>query len=332
MSFNKKPKATTKVEVIRDGRVVSETVSESSALDVRAGDPSGFDDFAAQESLTANECIYCGSQEDLSDEHILAYALGGTVKVKKGSCERCRQITHAFETAVLEGPMEMVRYIQNLPSRTKHRDEEDLRGIAHDADGDLSKRFVESLPFKPTNAQTRAMQEIGRDMAKPRPMHRLLQGDVGSGKAQPIDAKVLTPSGFKLMGDLHVGDEVVTPSGEITVITGVFPQGVRDVWELRFSDGTSAEADTDHLWVVGTSTAWHRGNKLKVKTTAEIRDDLCNLNGSAKWHLPVAEPVDLENGEDRPLDPYALGLLLGDGGLKYSPVIFTSADDELVRP
>ena len=59
---------------------------------------------------------------------------------------------------------------------------DDIRGIAHDPRGELSKAFIDSLPFKPTNAQTRAMDEIAKDMAQPRPMHRLLQGEVGSGK------------------------------------------------------------------------------------------------------------------------------------------------------
>jgi ATP-dependent DNA helicase RecG len=68
-----------------------------------------------------------------------------------------------------------------LALRKRHV-EEDLRGIAHTPKGELTQAFIDSLPFRPTDAQTRAMHEIGRDMAKPRPMHRLLQGEVGSGK------------------------------------------------------------------------------------------------------------------------------------------------------
>jgi ATP-dependent DNA helicase RecG len=50
------------------------------------------------------------------------------------------------------------------------------------ADGDLTKRLLASLPFQPTAAQSRAMAEIGADLARAKPMHRLLQGEVGSGK------------------------------------------------------------------------------------------------------------------------------------------------------
>jgi ATP-dependent DNA helicase RecG len=49
-------------------------------------------------------------------------------------------------------------------------------------DGDLTKRLLASLPFTPTTAQSRVMAEIGTDLARSKPMHRLLQGEVGSGK------------------------------------------------------------------------------------------------------------------------------------------------------
>ncbi len=63
--------------------------------------------------------------------------------------------------------------------------EEVARGIPHavgDGGGDLVRRFHERLPFALTGAQQRTVGEIAADLAAPRPMHRLLQGDVGSGK------------------------------------------------------------------------------------------------------------------------------------------------------
>ncbi len=64
----------------------------------------------------------------------------------------------------------------------KHRVEAETQGVAHDLSGDLAERFAASLPFQPTDAQRRAMDEIAKDMAAGRRMNRLLQGDVGSGK------------------------------------------------------------------------------------------------------------------------------------------------------
>ncbi len=60
--------------------------------------------------------------------------------------------------------------------------ERDQRGIAHTLDGELVPRFLEALQFPLTGAQQRAIAEIERDLVAPHPMHRLLQGDVGSGK------------------------------------------------------------------------------------------------------------------------------------------------------
>jgi ATP-dependent DNA helicase RecG len=64
----------------------------------------------------------------------------------------------------------------------KHRVVAETRGVAHDLSGDLAERFVKGLPFEPTDAQRRAIGEVAADMAAARPMNRLLQGDVGSGK------------------------------------------------------------------------------------------------------------------------------------------------------
>jgi len=55
-------------------------------------------------------------------------------------------------------------------------------GIGFELTDEVRDRIKKMLPFKPTGAQKRVLGEIARDMAVPRPMHRLLQGDVGSGK------------------------------------------------------------------------------------------------------------------------------------------------------
>jgi ATP-dependent DNA helicase RecG len=64
----------------------------------------------------------------------------------------------------------------------KRRLERAATGASHSVDGELAELFVDGLPFEPTGAQRRAMKEVGEDMAAARPMNRLLQGDVGSGK------------------------------------------------------------------------------------------------------------------------------------------------------
>ncbi|MEL7155162.1 MAG: ATP-dependent DNA helicase RecG [Actinomycetota bacterium] len=64
-------------------------------------------------------------------------------------------------------------------------------GVAHVTDGQLHDRFRNHLPFELTGAQARAIDEIARDLARPFPMHRLLQGDVGAGKTLVAVATML---------------------------------------------------------------------------------------------------------------------------------------------
>ncbi len=64
-------------------------------------------------------------------------------------------------------------------------------GLAHTVDGPLLKGFTARLPFELTGAQQRAIAEIGRDLTRPIPMHRLLQGDVGAGKTLVAVATML---------------------------------------------------------------------------------------------------------------------------------------------
>jgi ATP-dependent DNA helicase RecG len=64
----------------------------------------------------------------------------------------------------------------------KHRVEAAEVGVAHAPENDLTERLLSTLPFEPTQAQRRAVKEIGEAMARPRPMNVLLQGDVGAGK------------------------------------------------------------------------------------------------------------------------------------------------------
>ncbi len=64
----------------------------------------------------------------------------------------------------------------------KHRVERAEQGIVHRPDGPLVERLLATVPFEPTKAQRRAMEEVGGAMARSSPMNVLLQGDVGSGK------------------------------------------------------------------------------------------------------------------------------------------------------
>ncbi|MFJ6898934.1 helicase-related protein [Streptomyces hokutonensis] len=218
--------------------------------------------------------------------------------------------------------------LQVALARRRHTDAQ-LPAVSRKPSPDgLLTAFDDRLPFTLTDGQLKVSKEIFDDLATEHPMHRLLQGEVGSGKAQPLDSLVLTPGGFRPMGDLEAGDEVVVPDGEIALIDGVFPQGEREVWRLVLSDGSQVECDDEHLWIVGTSRGWQRGQAPKVMTTREIRLDPFKADGSSKWYLPAAAPVDLGGDCGLPLDPYLFGLLLGDGSFRHN-LRFSTTDDEI---
>ena len=76
---------------------------------------------------------------------------------------------------------ELLRVQLALVMRKRAMERESV-GIRHDVDGELVRRFHDALSFPLTAAQRRVIAEIDVDLAAPHPMHRLLQGDVGSGK------------------------------------------------------------------------------------------------------------------------------------------------------
>lgn len=151
----------------------------------------------------------------------------------------------------------------------------------------------------------------------------------GLGKAQPLDAKVLTPTGFVPMGSLRVGHLVCTPRGRVARVSGVYPQGIKPVYRVTLNDGANTECCREHLWAVRTKSAKHLGRGYLLKTTAELVGDLHDGNGNNKWFIPVTSPVVLA-ATSLPIDPYVVGVLIGDGGLKHR-VMLSSADEFIIE-
>ena len=148
------------------------------------------------------------------------------------------------------------------------------------------------------------------------------------GRAQPYDAAVLTPNGFMPIGTLRVGDLVIGSDGTPTPVLGVYPQGTKQVYRVTTQDGASTLACGEHLWTVTTPDDRRRG----TRRTLETQEMVGNLRWSHahRYELPVVDPVEFEP-QEVPLDPYALGLLLGDGCLTTTTTpSFSTMDAELV--
>src|SRR5450631_3333416 len=92
----------------------------------------------------------------------------------------------------------------------------------------------------------------------------IVAGRPSMGKAQPLDARVRTLGGWKRMGELEVGEALASVDGQPSIVTGVFPQGVKQVYRITFSDGRSAECSAEHLWQVH-SRHWDAARVLKTR-------------------------------------------------------------------
>jgi ATP-dependent DNA helicase RecG len=91
----------------------------------------------------------------------------------------------------------------------KRRQLAESRGVSHDLDGELSPRFVAGLPYTLTGAQQRVLSEIRADLAADHPMHRLLQGEVGSGKTAVAVAALLIAVQGGFQGAIMAPTEVL---------------------------------------------------------------------------------------------------------------------------
>ncbi len=111
---------------------------------------------------------------------------------------------------------ELLRLQLTLVMR-KRAIEREAKGLRHEVEGPLVERFWASLPFRLTKAQRRALGEIAADLAGPHPMHRLLQGDVGSGKTVVAVTALLMAVQGGYQGALMAPTEVLAEQHAVVV-------------------------------------------------------------------------------------------------------------------
>lgn len=151
-----------------------------------------------------------------------------------------------------------------------------------------------------------------------------------NGKALDIRTPVPTPSGWKTMADIVPGDQVFDERGERCNVTAVSEVMLnRPCYRVEFSDGVSVIADADHQWL--TKTRYPDGNR--TWTTEEISKSLrVEYDGSAGWNhsILVTKAVDYPEA-DLPVEPYLLGVWLGDGTSANGNITCAFADDAIIE-
>jgi len=163
----------------------------------------------------------------------------------------------------------------------------------------------------------------------------------GVGKALPISEPVLCPNGWLKIGQLNVGDYVIGSDGKKQIVTGVYPQGVRPIYKVEFTDDTFVYCDEEHLWSVNTLNMRTKKIRKKgksiyspdngyitVKTMDMIKD--IKKRNRYNYRLPNVSPIQFEKTPIS-IDPYLLGLLLGDGSICESGIRISTEDDQIFK-
>lgn len=127
------------------------------------------------------------------------------------------------------------------------------------------------------------------------------------------------------IGELEVGDYVYNRHGEPVMVTGVFPQGKLEAYEMTFSDGRKVTCSADHIWPYWQRT--HRKGKsvevINNMTLKEMMDrgiyeikphekDDPSRRKRSRFAMPINDPVEFEEREHC-ISPYVMGVFLGDG-------------------
>lgn len=143
----------------------------------------------------------------------------------------------------------------------------------------------------------------------------------GAGKACWNETMVKVPDGWRRMKLIKKGDYVIGRDGHPTKVTGVYPQGKVQLYKVTFKDGRTVEVCGEHLW---QSFYKEQKQKWAVRNTHELKRLLSLKN--ARVYIPLNESEHNEPN-DLPIDPYLLGVLIGDGSISTSSISFDTPDE-----
>jgi hypothetical protein len=178
----------------------------------------------------------------------------------------------------------------------------------------------------------------------------ILYPHISWGKEIRIDSKIYTPKGPIIAKDVQLGDEVCAPDGTVTKITGVFPQGVKRLFRLTFSDGRSVDAGLEHQWKAASTWKSSYNYNFDESTGKRVKTKIVGREGmepcwktvntedflrdpKKRWIIPIADPVYHEEVVHS-ISPYTLGAFLGDGcgtESNWSSVNLVGDDEDIFK-
>ena len=213
---------------------------------------------------------------------------------------------------------------------------DDLRKPVNTSPAVITKDFFKDRGIVDDNGEPWIMRDYQVDL-----VNALLKNGggvglaaTGAGKDQPLYSLVLTTSGWKQMGDIFPGETVITPNGKTAKVIGVFPQGKKDVYEITFHDGSTAQCGIGHLWKtkfpIKPYTAKTENRIVETKDIIEFLErKKTGKYTPGNISIPLTDPIPFAS-KKLLIDPYLLGVLIGDGSFQRS-INVSSKDDQILH-
>lgn len=150
----------------------------------------------------------------------------------------------------------------------------------------------------------------------------------GVGKCQPKWGKIPTPNGWTTMGEVQVGDEVIAKDGTAVKVLEKYEQTGHRIYRLHLNDGQHLDVDDEQILHIELMA--REGSKGIVNITLKDLREYLAEHPKQYATIPYCDPVSCFAPQELTVDPYFLGLLIGDGCMMHSQVTLTNADPGII--
>ena len=163
------------------------------------------------------------------------------------------------------------------------------------------------------------------------------KGEIAAGKCLLHGSTVYYPDKQGVIEEVKVGDRIYGRDGELTTVTGVYSQGLVDMFEITFSDRRKVTCCGDHLWKVFRIDKHTKAPLPLILNTKELIKTYKRKYYNTKidkevavnrYKIPVNSCINYPSKKVT-IDPYYLGLYLGDGNTSQANHI-TNIDEEII--
>lgn len=194
---------------------------------------------------------------------------------------------------------------------------ETIKQLLPDAYAVVSEAAYRSIGLRPYKEQI--MGAIALNDGK------IAELNTGEGKSIDCKSTMPTPFGWKEARDIKVGDLLFGRDGKPTKVTGVYPQGKKQIYKVILTDGRIVETADEHLW-----TVYEVGKKnTQTINTVNMYEKGLRAGRAFRFRLPMNDAVAYEK-QELPIDPYIMGAFLGNGCKDKVHALSLSSGNEFV--